>query len=135
MTEISPASDEPQHRLTWLTDTSFEIYMAQGELTAVYDNNTGTLNIKDVAVKEYFTRHGIGKNLVRIARDQAIELGATAIEATLASRESVDLMTSVFGSDAVTVAYLGLYGQSRLPPHRQTGTRAWLHYVFIDDHL
>ena len=71
-------------------------------------------------------RQGIGRLLVETARDEAQRIGARIIWSVLTSREAVDLMTSVFGQDAVAIERLGEYqsaGRGFI-----TGTSASLFY-------
>ncbi len=79
-----------------------------GFLEASFDNVTDIFDIE-----MYYSavpRKGLGKLLLRSALGLAEEVQAELITACIISRTSLDSITEVFGSDAVTVKSRGDYG-------------------------
>ena len=74
-------------------------------------------------VNNGWLRQGYGKELLHRAADHAASLGATAIDASIVSRESLDTMKSVFGEEFIDIESVGPYGDKK-----QKYTRAQLLY-------
>lgn len=78
-----------------------------GRLLAKLDRETRLYYISDVDVN--VPRRGIGKALMRRSQEHAQMLGARVIAASIISRECLESMEDVFGSEHVAVTCRGDY--------------------------
>lgn len=114
--------------VNWRTPANLELEHPYGDLIAKYEASDSTFVILDYWVANRHQRQGVGTELLKTARAQAIAKGATLITATLTSQESVVVMTKVFGESSVQIERLGGFGQFKLPSHRRQTTVAQLKY-------
>lgn len=82
-------------------------------LIGSHDPDFNHFLIADIWVKPSMRENGIGKELVRMAQTEALRLGISKIVASIISRESLDVMISVFGENAVNIEQLGNYIKPR----------------------
>lgn len=108
--ELSPSST-PLHYVYAFT-------AEHGILDATFRPNPGDFCIANVDVDLEHRHRGIGKALVCSALEEAQRLDARSVYAALISRESIALMTSVFGEEAVTIGHLGTFTPKGYPVKR-----------------
>ena len=80
-------SELPPYDIATITSSSYEVTIDHGALIYSYNPNIGIMLISNLDVSARHRRQGIGKNLLRIARFQAQELGARAVLAAIVSSE------------------------------------------------
>jgi hypothetical protein len=86
------------------------IESTQGYLKSSHRFCDNTYEIHDYYVYGVYRGQGFGKELLHVALEQAKVLGARAVTASnIITRESVDAISSVFGSDNLTIEVLGEY--------------------------
>ncbi len=103
----------------------YDLTYPHGLLQASYDQTPRWFCIANIDVEEDFRRQGIGKLLLRRSVSLAEEVGAQLIYAAIVSRESLDMMTSVFGEEAVKIRQVGSYAPHADNPEDKTGAMLW----------
>lgn len=98
----------------------------QGDLFAKQDFFNSTYEIADYHINSESRGEGYGKELLKVALEHARIMGALAVTASdIVSRESIDALSRVFGSDSVAVDNLGDYvSPDRHGSHNAYGSRA-----------
>lgn len=81
-----------------------------GYLSSLYTPEDGRYLIDDIEVERRERSQGIGKLLLRHAEQHAQILQSRVIVATIISRECIDAMSTVFGTEHVEVRDAGEYG-------------------------
>jgi GNAT superfamily N-acetyltransferase len=113
------------HRIVYTFTTD------HGMLDGTFSPEARDFCIANVDVDSSSRRQGIAKALVSSAIEEAKDIGALIIYAGLISRESIDLMTSVFGSDVVQVRNEGTYTPEGEPDKSDASGVLW---VELDKH-
>lgn len=91
-------------------NANHRIDATQGYLNSSHRFSDNTYEIQDYVVWGTHRKQGYGKELLQIALQHARALGARAVTASyIATRESVDAVSTVFGPDSVTIEWLGDY--------------------------
>lgn len=100
-----------------VTEGSYDIPHVIGELKSCKGTDDDVYRIESIHVHPDFRRLGIGKSLLYLAKQQAMELGAATITAAIISRECIDAARTVFGKEALIIQKEGGY-------HAPEGNRA-----------
>jgi hypothetical protein len=79
-----------------------------GHLLADFEPVSGVFKIQGFGVSA--PRIGLGKELLRRAEEEARQLSARTIVATIVSRECLASMTEVFGGDNIAIKKQGDFG-------------------------
>jgi ribosomal protein S18 acetylase RimI-like enzyme len=103
-----------------------------GTLEAVFLPDERRYDICDISVVDEYMGLGIAKAMLRIARQQAISLGAKSIGAAIVSREALDAIRSVFGEDSLDVRAEGSYMTTEEREAGDFHTYAFLNYSITD---
>ena len=74
-----------------------------------YRSDAGLYCVANLDVAQDKRRQGIGKLLLEASHTHALKVGARAIYGAIISRECLDAMRSVFGTESVTIDLLGSY--------------------------
>lgn len=133
MSEKESYDQEPynpeQYVVSETEKKDIKIAHAHGSTIISYNSWIGLCEIKQIDVDENYRRRGIAKNMLRYSKEMAKRLGAEAITAQITSRESLDVMTTVFGPDAVRARKVGEYESpdedEPLALHRSTIATLW----------
>ncbi|MGH7241382.1 MAG: hypothetical protein ACREGB_03750 [Candidatus Saccharimonadales bacterium] len=97
------------------------------DLTLSTRENVGYYTIANLDVAQGFRQLGLGKRLVGIAFEHAQRLKAQVLVSAITSRECLDVMESVFGSEHLSIYELGEYapaGQD-VAPDSPTSAALW----------
>lgn len=101
----------------------------QGRTRAYFNTDSNLMHIEDVEVDREARSRGIGAAMLRAVRDLSKELGADEVTATIVSRECLQAMRHVFGSESVRVRIEGDFKPARGPePDGFKRTSALLRY-------
>jgi hypothetical protein len=104
----------------------YELDCEHGHLDASFDPFIKWVCISNLDVDTDFRRQGIGKMLLRESITLSQELNANLIYAAIISRECLDAMRAVFGTEHISVVNEGEYETPDTKP--AFVTCAMLHY-------
>jgi GNAT superfamily N-acetyltransferase len=106
-TEPKLSYEFPVH--AYWDDNHFHAETPNSFLVASYNLPWGFFYISDIHVEPALRRNNIGKQLLSVALEAAQEKDASMIMSAIVSRECLDAMRSVFGSNALQVLEEGTY--------------------------
>lgn len=124
MSMRSPDEDRPGES----PKLTFEYTCGDGNLDCEYSTADDSFCIDDLYVEHTSRKRGIGKQLLRAAKHTAETIGSHDVYAYIHSKECLQAMTRVFGSENIRIAADGDYAPTGEDRHPSRQTNAMLHY-------